>query len=291
MTYCRVYCVSSLLLGCTTLSKVMDGGSASLTLKGRATGAPSEGEGTPGVHGFLIKAPLTWCLAVQTMPPDGLAHPQILGDGMAGGQGPSVIPSPGGQSSFSGRTFTWSHPGVSHNTTRSRVLSVIHVLRQTQLHIVLPGPYSNREDGKKYGEAVLTPGQQQRECHVSVKSAASQSKGINHWWVDRGSQPQERKMQQMTLSGALSISQRKQLTRYMYLWKLLSPVWLLAIPGTAAHRNSPGKNTGVGCHFLLQEIFPTQGQNLCFLHCQVDSLLSEPQGSLCVFVPIMNFLK
>ena len=123
MTYCRVYCVSSLLLGCTTLSKVMDGGSASLTLKGRATGAPSEGEGTPGVHGFLIKAPLTWCLAVQTMPPDGLAHPQILGDGMAGGQGPSVIPSPGGQSSFSGRTFTWSHPGVSHNTTRSRVLA------------------------------------------------------------------------------------------------------------------------------------------------------------------------
>ena len=31
--------------------------------------------------------------------------------------------------------------------------------------------------------------------------------------------------------------------------------------------NSPGKNTGVGCHFLLQEIFPTQGSNqglLCF---------------------------
>ena len=26
--------------------------------------------------------------------------------------------------------------------------------------------------------------------------------------------------------------------------------------------NSPGKNTGVGCHFLLQGIFPTQGLNL-----------------------------
>ena len=37
----------------------------------------------------------------------------------------------------------------------------------------------------------------------------------------------------------------------------------------------PGKNTGVGCHFLLQVIFPTQGQNphlLSFLHWQVDSL-------------------
>ena len=26
--------------------------------------------------------------------------------------------------------------------------------------------------------------------------------------------------------------------------------------------NSPGKNTGVGCHALLQGIFPTQGRNL-----------------------------
>ena len=29
---------------------------------------------------------------------------------------------------------------------------------------------------------------------------------------------------------------------------------------------SPGKNTGVCCHFLLQEIFPTQGLNLRLLH-------------------------
>ena len=35
--------------------------------------------------------------------------------------------------------------------------------------------------------------------------------------------------------------------------------------------DSPGKNTGVGCHFLLQGIFPTQGLNLhilCLLHCR-----------------------
>ena len=29
-----------------------------------------------------------------------------------------------------------------------------------------------------------------------------------------------------------------------------------------------GKNTGVGCHFLLLGIFPTQGLNLCLLHCR-----------------------
>ena len=31
--------------------------------------------------------------------------------------------------------------------------------------------------------------------------------------------------------------------------------------------NSPGKNTGVGCHFLLQGIFLTQGSNPHLLHC------------------------
>ena len=48
--------------------------------------------------------------------------------------------------------------------------------------------------------------------------------------------------------------------------KLLSRVRLFATPWTVAHQaspwDSPGKNPGVGCHFLLQGIFPTQGLNL-----------------------------
>ena len=32
--------------------------------------------------------------------------------------------------------------------------------------------------------------------------------------------------------------------------------------------NSPGKNTGVGCHSLLQRIFLTQGSNQSLLHCR-----------------------
>ena len=34
--------------------------------------------------------------------------------------------------------------------------------------------------------------------------------------------------------------------------------------------DSPGKNTGAGCHFLLQGIFPIQGLNLCLLRWQAD---------------------
>ena len=43
-----------------------------------------------------------------------------------------------------------------------------------------------------------------------------------------------------------------------------------------------GKNTGIGCHFLLQGIFPTQESNLCllcFLHWQADSLPLSHWGS------------
>ena len=33
-------------------------------------------------------------------------------------------------------------------------------------------------------------------------------------------------------------------------------------PGSSVHGDSPGKNTGIGCHALLQGIFPTQGSSL-----------------------------
>ena len=43
--------------------------------------------------------------------------------------------------------------------------------------------------------------------------------------------------------------------------------------------DSPSKNTGVGCHFLLQVTFPTQGSNPQLLHRQVDSSLLNHMGS------------
>ena len=54
---------------------------------------------------------------------------------------------------------------------------------------------------------------------------------------------------------------------------LVSHVQLFAIPWTVTTRllypwNSPGKNTGVGCHSHLQGIFPTKGLNQGLLHCR-----------------------
>ena len=46
--------------------------------------------------------------------------------------------------------------------------------------------------------------------------------------------------------------------------------------------NSPGKNTGVGCHFFLQRIFPTQGLDLYLLHWQGGSLpLHHQESPVC----------
>ena len=38
-------------------------------------------------------------------------------------------------------------------------------------------------------------------------------------------------------------------------------------PGFSVHGDSPGKNTGVGCHAFLQGSYPNQRSNPCLLHC------------------------
>ena len=49
-------------------------------------------------------------------------------------------------------------------------------------------------------------------------------------------------------------------------------------PGFSVHGDSQGKNTGVGCHALLQGIFPTQGSNLSLLHCRQILYCLSHQG-------------
>ena len=61
----------------------------------------------------------------------------------------------------------------------------------------------------------------------------------------------------------------------------LTPLWLHGLQPARllCPWDSPGKNTGVGCYFLLQGIFQTQGPNLHLLHWQVDSLPLSHQQS------------
>ena len=57
-------------------------------------------------------------------------------------------------------------------------------------------------------------------------------------------------------------------------------------PGPSVHGDSPGKNTGVGCPFLLQGIFLTQGSSPRLLHREANSLpwwhLGGPEISVSI---------
>ena len=59
----------------------------------------------------------------------------------------------------------------------------------------------------------------------------------------------------------------------LLLLSCFSHIWLCETLWTVTRqllcpRDSPGKSTGVGCHALLQGIFPTQGLNSGLLHCR-----------------------
>ena len=103
------------------------------------------------------------------------------------------------------------------------------------------------------------------EVSVSVTREVSRQRGIadptalNGGFLNQGFQKQGEKNVCLSLSYVC----------------LLQPHDLLPA-GLFCPWDSPGKNTGVGCHSLLQGIFSTQGSKQ--ISCIADSLLSEPQG-------------
>ena len=56
-----------------------------------------------------------------------------------------------------------------------------------------------------------------------------------------------------------------------------------SLPGSSVHGDSPGKNTGVGCHALLQRIFLTQGSNPGLLHWRQILYHLSHQGSPIIY--------
>ena len=68
----------------------------------------------------------------------------------------------------------------------------------------------------------------------------------------------------------------------LQLWLILCDPMDCSLSGVSVHGDSPGKNTGVGCHFLLQGIFPIRGSNshlLSLLYWQAGSLPLTPPGN------------
>ena len=68
---------------------------------------------------------------------------------------------------------------------------------------------------------------------------------------------------------------RESRSDYTYIYAVLSHSIVTfcdpmdySLPGSSVNGDSPGKNTGMGFHALLQGIFPTQGSNPGLLHCR-----------------------
>ena len=94
----------------------------------------------------------------------------------------------------------------------------------------------------------------------------------------------------LELPGKSLIQSKKKKKHTKCVCWLLSRVWLFATPWAVAPRllcpwDSPGKNTGVGGHALLQGIFLTQGSNLGLLHCRQTLYHLNHQG--CPFTYIL----
>ena len=68
----------------------------------------------------------------------------------------------------------------------------------------------------------------------------------------------------LTLAPKVTLSRRHMhacmLSHFSRVW-LFTMLWTVARTKLLSPWDSPGKNTGVGCHFLLQGIFPTHGSN------------------------------
>ena len=61
--------------------------------------------------------------------------------------------------------------------------------------------------------------------------------------------------------------------------------------GSSVHGDSPGKNTGVGYHVLLQGLFPIQGSNPGLLHCGQTLYWLRHQGSYELIIATFQVVK
>ena len=102
------------------------------------------------------------------------------------------------------------------------------------------------------------------ECLVFVKKHTIKS---FYWWVELY---RRQTSDSSMIGGGLVTKLCLTLLRSCGLW-----------PTRLLYRwDYPTKNTGMGCHFLLQGIFPTHELNLTLLHCRQILYWLSHQGSV-----------
>ena len=104
-------------------------------------------------------------------------------------------------------------------------------------------------------------------CFTKVESYI-----ISTWHIHLSSQNIKKEENQSLLSFLQGDLLKQLFHSYAVLsHSVLSDSWRppeLQTTGSSVHGDAPGKDTGVGCHDLLQGIFPTQGSNAGLPHCR-----------------------
>ena len=67
------------------------------------------------------------------------------------------------------------------------------------------------------------------------------------------------------------------LSHFSHVW-LFSTLWTIACQAPLGPEDSPGRNIGVGCHFLLHRLLLTKRSNSFLPHWQTDSLPLSHKG-------------
>ena len=72
----------------------------------------------------------------------------------------------------------------------------------------------------------------------------------------------------MIRNAAFSRKKERKKVKSLSLAQFFAIPWIVACPKLLRPWDFQGKSTGVGCHFLLQRIFPTQGSNPGLSRCK-----------------------
>ena len=148
--------------------------------------------------------------------------------------------------SFTNCTTTW--PELKHNLDYG-VIGAFHKA------LVVKNPAANSGDIRDTG---LIPG---------LETSPGGGHGTTFYYSSLENPTDRAPWWATVCMGACSVVSSSLRPHGLWPTRLLSP-WV-----------SPGKNTGVGCHFLLQRIFPTQGSNPGLLHCKQIVYHLRPWGS------------
>ena len=122
-------------------------------------------------------------------------------------------------------------------------------------------------------------GEKERYTYLNAKFQRIARKDKKAFFSDKCKEIEENNRMKKTRELFKKIRDTKVKVKSLSLVQLFVTPFIDCKPTTLLHpQDFSGKSTGVGCRFLFQRIFLTQGLNPGLQHCRQTLLPSEPPG-------------